>query len=84
MAAENDRGLAEAKWFNAGASAQLRADGVQIEAMPADIMTQAEAIAADVLDERAATDPLMAEVLTSYRDAMGPSGPMDRHFSRGL
>ena len=74
MAAENDRGLAEAKWFNAGALAQLRADGVQIEAMPADIMTQAEAIAADVLDERAATDPLMAEVLTSYRDAMDRLG----------
>ena len=42
--------------------------------MPADIMTQAEAIAADVLDERAATDPLMAEVLTSYRDAMDRLG----------
>ncbi len=69
FAAENDFGLAEAKWFNANSLSMLDMEGTRLEAMPQSIMDEAERVTIDVLNDRAASDSFVSEVLASYRDA---------------
>ena len=77
--AENDRGLAEAAWFNAEALARLRQEpDLKIAPMPADIVAAAERLTAEVLADQASSDPGVAAVLESYQKAVALLGDWDK------
>ncbi|MEX2629593.1 MAG: TRAP transporter substrate-binding protein [Tistlia sp.] len=84
--AENNRGLAEAEWFNAQALQRLEAGGTELLQFPADLLQAARRESEDVLDRVADGDPLFGRILESWRAAREASiawGRVSRHALLG-
>ena len=67
---ENYHGLAEASWFNGQSLKALRAEGVAIQPLPADIMQAAKAAWRDVLADWRVKHPEVEPVLSSHEAAL--------------
>jgi TRAP-type mannitol/chloroaromatic compound transport system substrate-binding protein len=68
---EHATALGQAEWMNAAALDTLvHIHGVEVAEMPADVVARARAVAADLYDEIAATDPLSGRIVASYRQAL--------------
>jgi TRAP-type mannitol/chloroaromatic compound transport system substrate-binding protein len=75
--AENDAGLAEVTWFNAQALQALGAEGTNIQAMPANIVTAAREAARGVLADFADTNDMTRKVQQSYGQAVAALSAWD-------
>lgn len=85
--AENNRGLAEAEWFNAQALKDLEDSGTELLRFPDAVLQSARGEAGAVLDGVAAEDPLYGRILHSWRDAREASvawGQVSRHALLGV
>lgn len=84
--AENNRGLAEAEWYNAQALQKLEAGGTELLRFPEAVLQAARREAGPVLDSVAAEDPLYGRILESWRAAREASvawGRVSRHALLG-
>jgi TRAP-type mannitol/chloroaromatic compound transport system substrate-binding protein len=86
-AAEHSTGLAEAFALNAEAMTGLVRDGAQLMTFPSGIVAAARKAAEAVLDRKAATSPLCARIVASYREAMTAGrnwGRVEQHMAHSL
>ena len=85
--AENNRGLAEAEWYNAQALQSLEASGTEVLRFPDDLLLAARGEAEQVLEAVASEDALSGRILDSYRAARTAAaawGRVSRHALLGI
>lgn len=86
-AAEHSTALAEAFASNADALTGIVRDGAKLMTFPADVLAGARQAAQGVLDRKAATSPLAARIVASYRAAMNAGrnwGRVEQHMAQGI